>query len=104
VALERAKRDLSEVRQVERLQQESIDRDRAEFLRYQTELQERHKELCRSHEALQQHHEELQQRHEEALRQTDAVTARLNAIETSRSWRWTGVFRRLARLVKGRPS
>ena len=39
VALERYKRDLGEVRQVERLQQEAIDRERADFIRYQTELQ-----------------------------------------------------------------
>ncbi|HMA51171.1 MAG TPA: FkbM family methyltransferase [Magnetospirillaceae bacterium] len=39
VALERTKRDLSEGRQVERLQQEAIDRERADFIRYQTELQ-----------------------------------------------------------------
>lgn len=90
VALERGKRDLSEARQVERLQQETIDRERADFVRFQTELKERHDELCRAHEALQGH--------------ANAVTARLNAIEQSRSWRWTGVIRRLARLLKGQAS
>jgi FkbM family methyltransferase len=108
VALERAKRDLGELRQTERLQQEAIDRDRADFLRYQTELQQRHEELLRHHQDLGQHHEALQQRHQEALRHADevwrqasAATARLNAIEQSRSWRWTGVLRRLSRLLKG---
>lgn len=97
VALERSKRDLSEVRQTERLQQEAIDRDRADFLRYQTELQARHEEL-------RQHHEEALRHADDVWRQATAVTARLNAIEQSRSWRWTGAFRRLARLLKGRAS
>lgn len=72
VALERTKRDLSEVRQVERLQFEAIDRERAEFDRFRNIHQ--------------------------------AMAIRLAAIENSRSWRWTGVFRRLARLLRGRAS
>jgi hypothetical protein len=81
-ALERFKRDLAEVRQTAHLQQEAIDQERTDFSRHQTDLQQRHEEL-------QQH----------AL----AVAARLHAIESSRSWRWTGAVRRIARLLKGRP-
>lgn len=83
VALERIKRDCSEARQVERLQAEAIDRERADFLRHQAELQ---------------------QRHEELKSYASATAARLAAIESSRSWRWTGIFRRLARLRKGQAS
>lgn len=94
VALEHAKRDLGEARQVERLQHEVIDRERADFIRYQTELQARHDELLAHHTELQAHHAEL---HVYA----GNIAARLTAIEQSRSWRWTGPLRRLARLLKG---
>jgi FkbM family methyltransferase len=76
------RRHLSERHQIERLQQEAIDRERAEFTRLQTELHRMHSEL-------EQH--------------AAAIAARLAAIENSRSWRWTGVPRRIVRLLKGRP-
>ena len=81
-AQERFKRDLAEFRQTAQLQQEAIDRERAEFIRHQTELQQRHEELQRN---------------------ASAIAARLHAIESSRSWRWTGAVRRFARLLKGNP-
>ena len=81
-AVERGKREIAEVQQTSRLQQEAIDSERADFIRHQTELQQRHDEL--------QHY-------------ASTTTARLAAIESSRSWRWTGALRRIARLLKGRP-
>ncbi|HMA49550.1 MAG TPA: hypothetical protein VKP60_07340 [Magnetospirillaceae bacterium] len=88
-AVDRYKRDLAEIRQTAQLQQEAIDSERAEFIRHQTELQQRH--------------EELRQGHEELQHQARAIAGRLHAIESSRSWRWTGALRRAARLLKGRP-
>jgi FkbM family methyltransferase len=88
-ALERDKRELADVQQTSRLQQEAIDRERAEFIRHQTELQHRH--------------DELQHQYVELQHSASATSARLAAIESSRSWRWTGVLRRIARLLKGRP-
>ena len=72
-AITRLKRDLAETQQTTLLQLEAIDRERAEFVRHQTELQQRHDDLLRY----------------------------VAAIENSRSWRWTGVLRRIARLVRG---
>lgn len=81
-ALDHFRRDLAEFHQTGRLQQEAIDRERADFIRHQSELLQRHDEL--QHAAA-------------------ATTARLAAIESSRSWRWTGALRRIVRLLKGRP-
>jgi FkbM family methyltransferase len=88
-ALDLFRRDLAEVHQTGRLQQEAIDRERAEFIRHQTDLQRLHEDLLRSHAEL--HHA------------ATATAARLAAIEASHSWRWTGPLRRLVRLLKGRP-
>jgi FkbM family methyltransferase len=101
--LDRLRRDLEEFHQTGRLQLEAIDRERADFVRHQTDLQKRHEDLLRDHHDLLRDHHDLLRDHDELHHAAAATAARLAAIESSRSWRWTGALRRIVRLLKGRP-